>query len=49
MFDYTQVLFAAMLGFLFLGQVPDGLSLIGYVIIIGSAVYKWAYTMRKDG
>ena len=48
-FDYTQVLFAAMLGFLFLGQVPDGLSLIGYVIIIGSAVYKWAYTMRKDG
>ena len=45
-FDYTQVLFAALLGFLFLGQVPDGLSLIGYVIIIGSAVYKWAYTMR---
>lgn len=47
-FDYTQVIFAALLGFLFLGQVPDVYSLIGYVVIIGSAVFKWAYTMRKD-
>lgn len=42
-FDYTQVLFAALLGFFFLGQIPDVLSVIGYVIIIGSAIFKWNY------
>lgn len=46
-FDYTQVLFAALLGFLFLDQIPDILSLIGYVIIIGSAVFKWAYIRKQ--
>lgn len=40
-FDYSQILFAAILGFLFLGQVPDTLSVIGYLIIIGAAVAKW--------
>ena len=46
-FDYTQVLFAALLGFLFLDQIPDQLSFLGYAIIIGSAVFKWAYMNRK--
>ena len=45
-FDYTQVLFAALLGFIFLGQIPHVFSFIGYVIIIGSAVFKWIYMMR---
>lgn len=40
-FDYTQVLFAALLGFVFLGQMPDYLSVIGYIIIIGVAVFRW--------
>lgn len=40
-FDYTQVIFAALLGFFFLGQIPDIYSVIGYIIIIGCAVYKW--------
>ena len=47
-FDYTQVLFAALLGFLFLEQIPDQLSFLGYAIIIGSAVFKWAYMNRKQ-
>ncbi len=46
-FDYTQVLFAALLGFIFFGQLPDSLSIIGYIIIIGSAVYKWWYVKTK--
>ncbi len=45
-FDYTQVLFAALLGFVFLGQIPDVLSIVGYLIIIGSAVYKWHYNLK---
>ena len=47
-FDYTQVFFAAMLGLIFLGQVPDWLSMVGYVIIIGSAVLKWVYMNKVD-
>lgn len=45
-FDYTQVIFAALLGFVFLGQIPDWMSVVGYVIIIGSAVFKWNYMNR---
>lgn len=47
-FDYSQVIFAALLGFLFLGQIPDQMSIIGYVLIIGSAVFKWAYTLKQE-
>ena len=45
-FDYTQVIFAALLGFIFLGQIPDALSITGYIIIIGSALYKWNYNLK---
>lgn len=40
-FDYSQILFAALLGFLFLDQIPDIYSIIGYIIIIGAAIFKW--------
>lgn len=46
-FDYAQVLFAAIFGFLFLSQVPKTLSVIGYAIIIGAAVGKWIYTLYR--
>lgn len=42
-YDYTQVLFAALLGFLFFQQIPDWISVCGYVLIIGSAVFKWVH------
>ena len=42
-FDYSQILFAALLGFLFLDQLPDVYSLIGYVIIIGAAIFRWVH------
>ena len=41
----TQVVFAALLGFFVLGQVPDLYSVIGYVIIIGVAV--WSFLRSK--
>lgn len=46
-FDYSQVIFAALLGMFFLGQLPDIYSIAGYVIIIGSAAAKWAYNLKK--
>ena len=39
-YDYTQVIFAAIWGFCFFGQVPDVISIVGYVIIIGAAVCR---------
>lgn len=46
-FDYFQVLFAALLGFFFLAQIPDLWSIAGYVVIIGAAVGKWLYYLIK--
>lgn len=47
-FDYSQVIFAAILGFLFLHQLPDSLSILGYIIIITAAAGKWYYNIKKS-
>lgn len=44
-FDYSQVLFASIWGFLLLGELPDMLSVIGYIIIISISVIKWYYNV----
>ena len=46
-FDYTQVVFAAILGMLFLGETPVPLSILGYFIIIGTAFFRWHLTRKK--
>ena len=40
-YDYSQVIFSAVLGFSFLGEIPDIYSLIGYVLIFTMAIWKW--------
>ena len=40
-FDYSQVVYAAMFGFLLWGEIPDAWSFLGYAIIIGTAFGKW--------
>ena len=47
-FDYMQVVFAALWGILFLGQIPVLLSIIGYVIIMGVAVVRWEVARRTE-
>ena len=44
-YDYTQVIFAAVLGFVVFGQVPDGMSIVGYVLICGVSVLMYLYNM----
>ncbi len=39
-FDYSQVLFAALWGMLFLNEYPVPLSIIGYIIIIGTLIRR---------
>ena len=46
-YDYSQVLFTALWGGIFLSQFPDGWSVLGYVIIIGAAVAKYLLSRKK--
>lgn len=48
-YDYTQIIFAATLGFFVFDQVPDWLSWVGYVIICAMAVLMFIYNKKKDG
>lgn len=47
-FDYTQVIFAALLGFTFFGEIPVALSFVGYAIIITVAVIRWNRNRKID-
>ena len=46
-FDYSQVVYAAVFGLLLFGEIPDVWSIIGYVIIIGTAFSKWYLVMQR--
>lgn len=47
-FDYSQVIFAAILGFIFLNQIADIYSYVGYAIIITVAVIRWYVTNSEQ-
>ncbi|MCM1165267.1 MAG: DMT family transporter [Lachnospiraceae bacterium] len=46
-YDYSQIIFAAALGFAVMGQIPDVWSFVGYFIIIGAAFAMFKYNNRK--
>lgn len=46
-YDYTQIIFSTLLGFIFFGQLPDYLSFIGYAIIIAMAIWNFIYNSKK--
>ena len=46
-YDYTQVIFAAALGFLVFGDIPDLLSVIGYILICGAGVAMFFYNKKR--
>lgn len=46
-FDYTQIIFTATLGFLMFGDKPDIWSLLGYIIIISMAMTVFIFSNKK--
>lgn len=46
-YDYSSVIFSAILGYFIFAQVPDGYSILGYVIICLTAVWMFLYNSRK--
>lgn len=47
-YDYSQIIFSALLGFIMFSQLPDIWSLLGYVIICGVGVAMFIYNNRRD-
>lgn len=42
-YDYSQVVFAALLGWIFFAQLPDLYSILGYIIICGTGIFMFFY------
>jgi len=42
-YDYTQIIFSTIIGFLVFGQLPDGWSFLGYALIIAAAIFVFLY------
>ena len=42
-YDYSQIIFAAIMGFIIFGDIPDMLSWVGYIIICSMAVIMYFY------
>lgn len=46
-FDYSQIIFASIMGFLVFGQIPDKYSIIGYIVIISAALIMFVVNKRE--
>lgn len=47
-YDYSQLIFSMLLGFVFFGQLPDLWSILGYSVIIAAAVLMFIHNNRKN-
>lgn len=47
-YDYSQIIFSAILGFFVFGQVPDLLSWIGYVVICSMAIVNYLNNLGRS-
>lgn len=47
-YDYSQIIFTAAIGFVVFGQIPDRLSWVGYAIICLMAVLMFIYNKKRD-
>ena len=46
-FDYSQIIFAAVLGFALFGEIPDRYSFIGYGLVIAASLMMFLYNCRR--
>lgn len=45
-FDYSQIIFATLLGFFLFGEIPDTYSFVGYGLIIFASLGMFIYNMK---
>lgn len=47
-YDYTQLIFTTAIGFIIFGDKPDIYSIIGYIIIVSTAVVSFEYNRKHS-
>ncbi|MCD8134205.1 MAG: DMT family transporter [Clostridiales bacterium] len=47
-YDYSQIIFSAAIGYLLFNQIPDRYSVVGYAVIIAMAVWMFFYNQRHE-
>lgn len=47
-FDYSQIIFATILGFILFGEIPDAFSFLGYGLIIAASLFMFLYNRKAD-
>lgn len=47
-YDYSQVIFSALVGFVMFSQIPDIYSVLGYAVICTSAILMFVYNNQKE-
>lgn len=47
-FDYSNILFSAIISIVLFGVIPDYLSVIGYIIIFAVSLYMFLYNKKLD-
>lgn len=47
-YDYSQILFATLLGFFLFGEMPDFLSFVGYAVIILASLLMFLYNRKQN-
>ncbi|MBO3445124.1 DMT family transporter [Clostridium sp. CCUG 7971] len=47
-FDYSNIIFSAILSIFLFNQIPDMLSIVGYLIVFSAAFYIFLYNKKLD-
>lgn len=47
-FDYSAIVFTGILGFIFLKQVPDSYSILGYILIFAASLLTFTYNRYRQ-
>lgn len=47
-FDYSNIIFSAIISFIIFGTFPDYLSILGYIIIFSASFYMFLYNNKLD-
>jgi len=47
-FDYSQIVFSSLMGYIAFGQIPDATSFAGYAVIIAMAIVVFVYNRRHS-
>lgn len=47
-FDYSQIIFSAVAGYFLFSQIPDSMSVIGYIVIFVVAIVNYRYNLKKN-